>query len=688
MSKRILIEAVHPEEVRVVVTDGSRLHDFDFESSAKKQIKGNIYLAKVSRVEPSLQAAFVEYGGNRQGFLPFSEIHPDYYQIPSSDKPAGHTYDEPHDNQDNHHDGENEHREHNEHSDDEQRSQEVDVIGEEPHEGREKSNLYRRYKIQEVIKRNQILLVQVIKEERGTKGASLTTYISLAGRYIVLMPNSERQGGVSRRIADNDDRKRLKMIADSFDMPAGTSMIIRTAGLSASKADIKRDYEYLSKLWEGVRDKTLSSQAPALIHEEGDLVKRTIRDLYDDSIEEILVEGENAFETARDFMKTLAPGHSSKVKQYKEGMPIFWKFGVENEIAELYDNKAYLRSGGYIVINSTEALVAIDVNSGRSTRERNVEETATKTNLEAAYEIARQFRLRDLAGLIVIDFIDMMDGRNRRAVERALKDALSADRAKIQVGRISPFGLLEMSRQRLRSSFIESSMVTCTHCNGTGVIRSPESAVVSIIRAIDSEAAKSTTGKIIVNVSTDIAFYLLNKKREDLTAIEQRHNIKIFIEGDENLTGQKFVIDGGGTGRFQSDAVRAAPPLPRVKDDRAEEREREARREGGKEPEDRGNVTSVEGSGGGGGGRGRNRHRRRKRFDGDRPRDNNNRPRDNQGWQKGGQGRDGRDNRDNRDGRKRHGVSGGGHQGRGGNFAQQPQKKPSLLKSLWKKITE
>jgi len=685
MSKRILIEAVHPEEVRVVVTDGSRLHDFDFESSAKKQIKGNIYLAKVSRVEPSLQAAFVEYGGNRQGFLPFSEIHPDYYQIPSSDKPNEPAYEEHHGHSDNHQDGE--HSDHND-DDDEHGSQEVDVIGEEPHEGTKKSNLYRRYKIQEVIKRNQILLVQVIKEERGTKGASLTTYISLAGRYIVLMPNSERQGGVSRRIADNDDRKRLKTIADSFDMPAGTSMIIRTAGLSASKADIKRDYEYLSKLWDGVKDRTLSSQAPALIHEEGDLVKRTIRDLYDDTIEEILVEGEDAFETARDFMKTLAPGHSSKVKQYKEGMPIFWKFGVENEIAELYDNKAYLRSGGYIVINSTEALVAIDVNSGRSTRERNVEETATKTNLEAAYEIARQFRLRDLAGLIVIDFIDMMDGRNRRAVERALKDALAADRAKIQVGRISPFGLLEMSRQRLRSSFIESSMVTCTHCNGTGVIRSPESAVVSIIRAIDSEAAKSTTGKIIVNVSTDIAFYLLNKKRDDLTAIEQRHNIKIFIEGDENLTGQKFVIDGGGSGKFQSDAVRAAPPLPRVKDDRAEEREREARREG-KEPADRGNITSVEG--GGDRGRGRNRHRRRKRFDGDRPRDNNNRD-----WQKGGQGRDGgRDNRnnnrdrDNRDGRKRHGVSGGGYQGRGGrDFTPQPQKKESFIGRFLKKILD
>ncbi len=676
MSKRILIEAVHPEEVRVVVTDGSRLHDFDFESSAKKQIKGNIYLAKVSRVEPSLQAAFVEYGGNRQGFLPFSEIHPDYYQIPSSDKPNEPAYEESQGHSENHHD-DHEH-------DDYQREQEVDVIGEEPHEGTKKSNLYRRYKIQEVIKRNQILLVQVIKEERGTKGASLTTYISLAGRYIVLMPNSERQGGVSRRIADNDDRKRLKMIADSFDMPPGTSMIIRTAGLSASKADIKRDYDYLSKLWDGVKEKTLSSKAPALIHEEGDLVKRTIRDLYDDTIEEILVEGEDAFQTARDFMKTLAPGHSSKVKQYKEGMPIFWKFGVENEIAELYDNKAYLRSGGYIVINSTEALVAIDVNSGRSTRERNVEETATKTNLEAAYEIARQFRLRDLAGLIVIDFIDMMDGRNRRAVERALKDALAADRAKIQVGRISPFGLLEMSRQRLRSSFIESSMVTCTHCNGTGVIRSPESAVVSIIRAIDSEAAKSTTGKIIVNVSTDIAFYLLNKKRDDLTAIEQRHNIKIFIEGDENLTGQKFVIDGGGSGKFESDAVRAAPPLPRTKDERPDEREREPRRDG-KEPADRGNVTSVEGGGGGGQRRG-GRHRRRKRFDGDRPRDNN------RDWQKGGgQGRDGRDNRDrdNRDGRKRHGVSGGGYQGRGGrDFAPQPQKKPSILRSLWKKIIE
>jgi len=680
MSKRILIEAVHPEEVRVVVTDGSRLHDFDFESSAKKQIKGNIYLAKVSRVEPSLQAAFVEYGGNRQGFLPFSEIHPDYYQIPSSDKPAEAAYDDSQGHSENYHDG----GEHDEHNDDEQRSQEVDVIGEEPHEGTKKSNLYRRYKIQEVIKRNQILLVQVIKEERGTKGASLTTYISLAGRYIVLMPNSERQGGVSRRIADNDDRKRLKTIADSFDMPPGTSMIIRTAGLSASKADIKRDYDYLSKLWDGVKDRTLSSQAPAMIHEEGDLVKRTIRDLYDDSIEEIVVEGEKAYENARDFMKTLAPGHSAKVKQYKEGMPIFWKYGVENEIAELYDNKAYLRSGGYIVINSTEALVAIDVNSGRSTRERNVEETATKTNLEAAYEIARQFRLRDLAGLIVIDFIDMMDGRNRRAVERALKDALVADRAKIQVGRISPFGLLEMSRQRLRSSFIESSMVTCSHCNGTGVIRSPESAVVSIIRAIDSEAAKSTTGKIIVNASADISFYLLNKKREDLTAIEQRHNIKIFIEGDENLTGQKFVIDGGGSGKFQSDAVRVAPPLPRVKDERPVERE--GKREEKRESTDRGNVTSVE-TGTGGGQRRGGRHRRRKRFDGDRPRENRE-------WQKGGQGRDGnrdgRDSRDNnRDGRKRHGVSGGGYQGRGGrDFTPQPKKRESMISRFLKKILD
>lgn len=571
MSKRILIDAVHPEEIRVVLTEHNRLQDFDFETSTKKQIKSNIYLAKITRVEPSLQAAFVEYGGNKQGFLPFAEIHPDYYQVPLSDKEPGSeplaeqnvfeqtmsdegvqpiTDSAPAEGIEGEQLSQQINSEENPQQEGaasdssiEKTDEQVDVISDETVDEDRRPKLYKKYKIQEVIKRNQVVLIQVIKEERGNKGASLTTYLSLAGRYCVFMPNSETQGGISRRISDQEERRRLKSIVDSIETAQGTSLIIRTAGTTTSNAEIARDYEHLKTMWEKIKEQTLSSKAPALIYEEGDIIRRTVRDLYDNTVDEIIVAGEGAHNTVKDIIKTLAPGHSSKIKSYNEKTPIFWRYQVEDELAELYENKANLKSGGYLVINSTEALVAIDVNSGRATKERNVEETATKTNLEAAYEIARQLRLRDLAGLIVIDFIDMMDLKNKRSVERALKDALRQDRARIQIGRISAFGLLEMSRQRLRSSFLESNTVTCPTCSGTGVVRSNESTVVGILRAVDSEAARGVAEEIKVSTPVDIAIYVLNKKREDITQIEERYNVKIFIEADGKMTGHNYTIE-------------------------------------------------------------------------------------------------------------------------------------------------
>lgn len=537
MSRRILIDATHPEETRVAIVD-KRLEDFDFETSTKKQIKGNIYLAKVTRVEPSLQAAFVEYGGNRQGFLPFSEIHQDYYHIPTSDSPDEKVAETNGQSESiipiaipSEEDGEI------------VKETPVETLDDDEDERPERPNLYRRYKIQEVVRRNQIILVQVIKEERGNKGASLTTYISLAGRFCVLMPNSDKGGGVSRRIEDSDDRNRLKDVLDELEIPQGMSVIIRTAGEGRSKPEVRRDYDYLLKLWNSIRELTLTSTAPAMIYEEGDLIKRYIRDRYDNTISEILIEGEKAYNSALEFMRIMMPNQIENIKKYEDSLPIFNKFEIEEQLNELYDNKAFLRSGGYIVINPTEALVSIDVNSGRSTRERNVEETALKTNIEAAHEIARQVRLRDLAGLIVIDFIDMMDGRNRRTIERVLRDALEEDRARIQIGRISPFGLLEMSRQRLRSSILEASTITCPHCNGIGVLRSPESTVVNILRSIEVEADRGLN-PISVITSVDVATYTLNHKRAEVDSIENRYNTKVIFKADSTVTGHNYIIEG------------------------------------------------------------------------------------------------------------------------------------------------
>ncbi|MCA6250592.1 ribonuclease E/G, partial [Phenylobacterium sp.] len=488
MSKKMLIDAAHAEETRVAVIDGNRIEEFDFESQSHKQLRGNIYLAKVTRVEPSLQAAFIEYGGNRHGFLAFNEIHPDYYQIPVADREAlmaEEAADEEEDEveapreRDVDEDGEDAAETLSGDGDD-------DVIEQEL--ARRRRRLMRRYKIQEVIRRRQIMLVQVVKEERGNKGAALTTYLSLAGRYCVLMPNTARGGGISRKITSATDRKRLKSVVQGLDVPEGMGLIVRTAGAKRTKAEIKRDYDYLLRLWENIRETTLHSVAPSLIYEEEDLVKRTIRDLYDKDIDEVLVEGEAGFREAREFMRMLMPSQARKVQAYREPTPLFVKHRVEDHLAQIYSPVAPLKSGGYLVINQTEALVAIDVNSGRATRERNVEATALRTNLEAAEEAARQLRLRDLAGLVVIDFIDMDESKNNRAVEKKLKDALKEDRARIQVGRISTFGLMELSRQRRRSSLLEGTTHVCEHCGGTGRVRSVESSALGALRAVEMEA--------------------------------------------------------------------------------------------------------------------------------------------------------------------------------------------------------
>ncbi|HYG26117.1 MAG TPA: ribonuclease E/G, partial [Caulobacteraceae bacterium] len=454
--KKMLIDAAHAEETRVVVVDGTRVEEFDFESQSRKQLRGNIYLAKVTRVEPSLQAAFVEYGGNRHGFLAFNEIHPDYYQIPVADREAL-MRDEFDDDEDDHHHsrGRNGGGEGDEDDAESAGADDDDVMEEEV--ARRRRRLMRKYKIQEVIKRRQIMLVQVVKEERGNKGAALTTYLSLAGRYGVLMPNTARGGGISRKITTATDRKRLKTIVQSLDVPQGMGLIIRTAGAKRTKAEIKRDYEYLLRLWENIRETTLHSIAPALIYEEEDLVKRAIRDLFDKDIDSVQVEGEAGYKEARDFMRMLMPSQAKKVVAYREPTPLFVAHKVEDHLAQIYHPTVPLRSGGYLVINQTEALVAVDVNSGRATKERNIEATALKTNMEAAEEAARQLRLRDLAGLIVIDFIDMDEGKNNRAVEKKLKDCLKDDRARVQMGKISPFGLMEISRQRRRTGVLEGT---------------------------------------------------------------------------------------------------------------------------------------------------------------------------------------------------------------------------------------
>ncbi|GAB3123368.1 Rne/Rng family ribonuclease [Novispirillum itersonii] len=546
MAKRMLMDATHPEETRVVVVNGTRLEQFDVETSTKKQLKGNVYLAKVVRVEPSLQAAFVEYGGNRHGFLAFSEIHPDYYQIPMADRQALLQ------------------AEADSHADDgDDDGDDVETLGgDDPEEmaprSRGKSYISRNYKIQEVIKRRQIMLVQVVKEERGNKGAALTTYLSLAGRYCVLMPNTAKGGGVSRKITNAADRKRLKQVMHELDVPSQMAVILRTAGQERSKAEIKRDYEYLIRTWTQIRETTMESRAPALIHEEGNLIKRAIRDIYTSDIEEVLVDGDEGYRTAKDFMKILTPSHAKKVQPYRDPtMPLYHRYQVDNQLDAMHSPTVQLKSGGYIVINQTEALVAIDVNSGRSTKERHIEETALKTNLEAAEEIARQLRLRDLAGLIVIDFIDMEESKNNAAVERRLKDALKQDRARIQLGRISHFGLLELSRQRLRPSLMETSFHTCPHCAGTGMVRSVESAAVQILRVIEEEGVRRRSSEITVHVATPVALYVLNNKRKTLDEIEARYGLQAFLRGDDSLIAPDYRMD-----RVKADNPLPVPEMP------------------------------------------------------------------------------------------------------------------------------
>ena len=519
MSKTMLIDAAHPEETRVAIVEGRQVEEFDFESRAKRQLRGNIYLAKVVRVEPSLQAAFVEYGGNRHGFLAFSEIHPDYYQIPVADREAimaeAHSDDDDHD-------------EHARENDDESE-------GGMAEEERLKRRLMRRYKIQDVIKRRQVMLVQVVKDERGGKGAALTTWLSLAGRYCVLMPNTGKGGGISRKITQATDRKRLKAAAAALHVPQGMGLIIRTAGAKRTKAEIKRDYEYLLRLWETIRETTLKSNAPSIIYEEENLVRRAVRDMFDKDFDGIQVEGVEGFKEARDFMRVLMPSQSKKVHLYQGARPLFATNGIEEMLTQIHQPVVPLPSGGYLVINQTEALVAIDVNSGRATKERNVEATATKTNTEAAVEAARQLRLRDLAGLIVIDFIDMDESKNNRSVEKVLKDALAKDRARIQMGRISGFGLMEISRQRRRLGVIEGATEACPHCQGAGRVRSAESAALMTLRAVDIEAGKNGAGSINLRLCTAVALYILNHKRDYLQRMLAQRGLNVVILIDDSL---------------------------------------------------------------------------------------------------------------------------------------------------------
>lgn len=548
-TKRMLIDATHPEETRVVVVDGNRLEELEFESASRKQLKGNIYLAKVTRVEPSLQAAFVEYGGNRHGFLAFNEIHPDYYQIPVSDREEFEA-----DIEENNEDAASSPATEVEESGSDD-SEQVEHIR--PHYRNQ-----RRYKIQEVIKKRQIILVQVVKEERGNKGAALTTYLSLAGRYCVLMPNTDKGGGISRKISNVKDRKRLKSVLSELSIPKGTAVIVRTAGAERSKAEIKRDFEYLMRLWSNIRDVTLQSQAPSLIYEEANLIKRSIRDMYSRDIDEVLVEGEEGYRTAKDFMKMLIPSHAKKVQPYRDELqiPLYHRYQVEGQLDAMHSAIVQLPSGGYIVINPTEALVAIDVNSGRSTKERNIEETALKTNLEAADEIARSLRLRDLAGLIVVDFIDMEISRNQAQVERRIKEAMKNDRARIQIGRISPFGLLELSRQRLRPSFTETSTETCHFCHGTGVRRSLESTVLHVLRVIEEEGIRRRSDEITVHVPTQVALYILNQKRDQLAGIEDRYQMTVQLLGDDSLVSPEYKLERIKAKSAQEAGVRPLGP--------------------------------------------------------------------------------------------------------------------------------
>jgi ribonuclease E len=582
MTIRMLIDARHREETRVAVVKGNRIEEFDFESAERKQLKGNIYLAKVTRVEPSLQAAFVDYGGNRHGFLAFSEIHPDYYQIPKEDRDAllreeaehaaeeealrareEEEHDEAEENGDApFSDGDDEEGEvrkpesvHNEAADENA----VDRLRS------RRMALRRRYKIQDVIRRRQVLLVQVVKEERGNKGAALTTYLSLAGRYCVLMPNTSHGGGISRKISNAADRKRLKSIMTELSLPKTMGCIVRTAGLQRTKTEIKRDFDYLARLWDEIRETTLKSSAPALIYGDSDLIKRAIRDIYNRDIDEVIVEGEEGYRSARAFMKLLMPSHAKKVVAYADPVPLFQRFGVEDQLAAMYQPLVQLKSGGYLVINPTEALVSIDINSGRSTREHNIEQTALNTNLEAANEIARQLRLRDMAGLVVIDFIDMEHGSNVRKVEKAMKEALKNDRARIQVGRISSFGLFEMSRQRLRTGVLEASTRQCPHCEGTGLVRTASSAGLSALRMLEDEAARGRGSRLALRLSQEAAFYLLNRKRPELAEIENRYGVSIEVLPDGTLEGARMSVEASGPPPAY--APRIEPVLIEAEDD-------------------------------------------------------------------------------------------------------------------------
>ena len=648
MPKKMLIDATHAEETRVVVVDGNKVEEFDFESENKRQLAGNIYLAKVTRVEPSLQAAFVDYGGNRHGFLAFSEIHPDYYQIPVADREAlmeeERAYAESQRQRDEEQDKPKPRRSRRRSTTkaadatngdaviskdvdsadsdtsaeitgmetidlsedapaaevqegsspmetvaetpvetpsadeteldvavDEDGASDIDVAAhasddEDTPKGQSAADRDeniesvaddddvedirparkprpRRYKIQEVVKVRQILLVQVVKEERGNKGAALTTYLSLAGRYCVLMPNTARGGGISRKITNVIDRKKLKEIANEIDVPQGAGLIVRTAGAKRTKTEIKRDYEYLQRLWEQIRELTLKSIAPAKIYEEGDLIKRSIRDLYNRDIDEVFVEGERGYRIAKDFMKMIMPSHAKNVKLYNESMPLFARYQVESYLAGMFNPTVQLRSGGYIVIDTTEALVAVDVNSGRATKEGSIEQTATKTNLEAAEEVARQVRLRDLAGLIVIDFIDMDERKNNAAVEKMMKDKLKTDRARIQVGRISGFGLMEMSRQRLRPGMIEATTAPCPSCHGTGLIRSDDNMALNILRQIEEEGVRRRSREVLVRCPVGICNYLMNQKREHIAQIELRYGLSVRIEGDPHMVSPDFALE-------------------------------------------------------------------------------------------------------------------------------------------------
>ena len=625
MSMRMLIDARHPEETRVAVVKGNRIEEFDFESAEHKQLKGNIYLAKVTRVEPSLQAAFIDYGGNRHGFLAFSEIHPDYYQIPKADREALL-------------------REEAEHAAEEERLRaaeldnggESDFVEEPPEESQgdeadeptgeggrasnrsssdesaadelrqKRQNLRRRYKIQDVIQRRQVLLVQVVKEERGNKGAALTTYLSLAGRYCVLMPNTTHGGGISRKISNGADRKRLKSIMTDLKLPSTMGLIVRTAGLQRTKTEIKRDFDYLARLWDEIRERTLGSTAPALIYRDSDLIKRAIRDLYHREIEEVIVEGEEGYKQARGFMKLLMPSHVRRVKLHSETTPLFQRYGVEDQLSAMYQPIVQLKSGGYLVINPTEALVSIDINSGRSTREHNIEQTATATNLEAAHEIARQLRLRDMAGLVVIDFIDMENGSNIRKVEKTMKEALKNDRARIQVGRISSFGLMEMSRQRLRTGVLEASTRICPHCEGTGFVRTASSAGLSALRMLEEAAARGRGTHLVLRASREATIYVLNRKRGEIAEIEDRYGVLIEVIPDHHDEGARMTVDISGPPPAHMPKL-APIPEPEPDDDIVDDYEDEIEEEETEERAER----EPRGEGDGNGRRRRRRSRRR-----------------------------------------------------------------------------